>query len=197
MEAGLRRCTGEHGGKGGLWTPHQLPSNLRRTTLETVGQESSPGRGRGVLFACHLSPKLMLLGLALVLTISCAVAVARPPTGPPPAGHVWVQMRGEWIAVLAPPSEGPYEWVGGRWVPINTPPPQGVEWIPGHWGSGGWVPGHWAPVPGGPSGAVWVHGHWQAGVWIPGHWTGAPSVVAGWVPGHWGRHGNWVPGHWR
>jgi len=156
---------------------------------ERRGIDFSSGRSmmRGLLTRLWLTC-LILLGAACVAVIG--------PQGPPPHGQIWVESGGQWALVPAPPSDGPYVWVGGSWVPETTAPPTGADWVPGHWGPRGWVPGHWALVPAAGPGAVWVVGHWRGGVWVPGHWQGGPAGKQ-WVPGHRGPRGRWNPGHWR
>lgn len=118
------------------------------------------------------------------------------PHRPPVHGKVWVEVRGVWIEVIAPPGDGPYIWREEKWVIDPTPPPAGSEWIPGHWDSGKWIPGHWEPVSS-EKGMVWIAGHWEGEKWIPGHWEGKHPQGKAWVPGHVGPRGHWIPGHWR
>jgi hypothetical protein len=158
-----------------------------------TGWQSFRHQMKGLL-AGRLRLALALCSVALLILLGQAFA---GPSGPPPHGKVWVEVGGQWILVLAPPSDGPYRWVEGRWVPDATPPPPGTEWVPGHWGPSGWVHGHWARVPVASPGAVWVPGRWDGSVWVAGHWKGALPAGKRWVPGQRGRYGRWAPGHWR
>jgi hypothetical protein len=143
--------------------------------------------------AVRLTVTLIVCSFTLNRTIPEALA---QPSGPPPAGQVWVETPGRWVLVPAPPSDGPYIWAEGGWVPDPTPPPVGKEWVPAHWGPGGWVRGHWEAVVAPGPGTEWVVGHWERGHWMPGHWMGGPRGRV-WVPGHRGPRGAWIPGHWR
>ena len=151
-------------------------------------------------FCSQLSRLTVWPALILVVcsfTVGLVVGKAHAdPSGPPPEGQVWVESGGQWVAVPAPPSDGPYVWADGRWAPDATPPPVGKEWVPGHWGPGGWVRAHWEVVESPGAGAELVHGHWEGGRWVPGHWRGGPKGRV-WTPGRRGPRGAWIPGHWR
>ena len=136
-----------------------------------------------------------ILGAALFLFFS-GYAIAQP-SGPPPAGKVWVEVGGSWTLVVAPPEVGPFLWADGRWVPDRKPPRARVEWVPAHWGPKRWVHGHWEAVPVPGPGATWVSGHWDRNKWVPGHWRGKHPHGKTWVGGRWGPKGVWVHGHWR
>jgi len=140
---------------------------------------------------------------SLFLILSTGFALNAQPTGPPPAGQVWVNGPTGWTLVVAPPDNSPYVWVVDHWEKITVIPP-GKVWVSPHWSKNGWIPGHWKTVVYPYEGAVWIPGYWgPSGIWIVGHWKKGPRVYHRphpgrvWVPGHRTPHGRWVRGHWR
>lgn len=150
--------------------------------------------------------RLAVLLCACFFLLFSGVAFGVPREAPPP-GKVWIEVGGEWIAVVVPPGDGPFIWKGNKWILDTTPPPPGSEWVPGHWvpgqsqdsvrGAGHWVAGHWEAVPLPGKKAKWISGHWKGNTWIPGHWAGGPPKGKKWIPGRHGPGGQWIPGHWR
>ena len=99
------------------------------------------------------------------------------PSESPPDGKVWVQEKGEWILVEAPPGDGPYVWSNEAWVASTVSPSEGMEWVPGRWTPKGWMPGHWVSVERPGSDVVWVVGYWSRGWWVRGYWRPMPSPM--------------------
>jgi len=149
--------------------------------------------------------------ISLFLFFSMGSALHAQPTGPPPAGQIWINGPNGWGLVVAPPDNSPYVWVVDHWEKITVIPP-GKVWVSPHWGKDGWVPGHWRAIVYPYKGAAWIPGYWgPKGGWVVGRWRGGrprvhPRVYPHthpvhrgrtWVPGHHTPRGRWVPGHWR